>query len=1008
MNHDVTKPDAQSLPPMSSGDNELTHTMLQTGMMMPPAQPGPLGVVGRFRVLRLLGTGGMGQVLLAEDPDDGSRVAIKMIRPEFTREPWAVRRFLTEAQHMHKMSHPNVLRVFEVSDRSEGPYYVMPFIAGGSLADRLQNGQSLPREEILRIGRQVAEALGYAHSRGIIHRDLKPANILMDRDGHAYLTDFGLLRTVFNDSMVDVSKPAVEGTAPYLSPNAAAGKAEDTRCDIYAFGALLYELLTGRKPFEGANPSVVVNKILAGPPESIHKVNSRAPEELVKIAGWAMARELRDRYAEMADVVRDLDRVERGEAPLGPHGKPPLTGWAKADRWNRWIGMAGFTIAALVNLWLALSRWKYDNLQGTVFGLSMTVLMGFSGLLFALNPRKRFADRGEAFQRRLSIGTTLGIWVLCGVTLAIGLWPLQSQPPANPSAVIRPGTYSQTHNVRLMQDGSAVVTSDARFRNDGTAPVNDYSFINTPDTITAILDRNGNALPFDVTREGDHYRYTARLQTPLRPGEEFIGKTVSRIKSMVRQDNGVWTYERHHTPIPETVYSETVILPPKAELVSAQPGPTRQTMEDGALHLVFETHLAENQSFDCVITYRLQVAKPARNKGPGPAAGLWETVDFVKSMDQFDPARRRWEGDFAMSRLEIAENGKTSLGDYCLDGWLAESNGKIRFQYQVQNLGGTDYLFLPWLSGDVTIRGRQPCYYVYRRLSEAGGATSTAATVERLCAQGWRFMRERNMDEAEKRFERATGADPRNADAWNGLGWSRFNQGMPVNAEEAFKKCLDLTPDHAAALNGLGWISKNRGDRQTTIQYWDQAVRATPQATAALRGLALTYKESGDNAMAAKCFQMWLDTEPDNAEAKAGLLQTRPLVPVTYSQGLNTLQRGDAISLTEVSASSTNFAVGDTVRVKGAYTLASRPQARLALYVTATKGDGRGPVQPEQWQKIEKGSGEFTLSQTIDDHGCLHLTFYDTDSGKALGGFYFGTQSQVDEITALSSESNHE
>ncbi len=321
MNANLRQPDVGNLPPMSAGDHDLTQTMLQSGMLRPPEQPGPLGAVDRFQIIRPLGAGGMGQILLAEEPITGARVALKMIRPELVGETWAVRRFLTEAQHMYRMAHPNILKVMEVSDRAAGPYYVMPFIDGGSLADRIKPGQPLARDEIIAIVGPVAEALAYAHARGIIHRDLKPANILLDREGRPYLTDFGLLRTVFNDSMVDVRKPLVEGTVAYLSPGTATGKAEDTRCDIYAFGAMLYELLTGRPPYSGPDPEAILRQIVAGPPDPIRKLNPKAPADLAQIAEWAMARELRDRYAEMTDIVNDLERAAQGREPLGPHGR---------------------------------------------------------------------------------------------------------------------------------------------------------------------------------------------------------------------------------------------------------------------------------------------------------------------------------------------------------------------------------------------------------------------------------------------------------------------------------------------------------------------------------------------------------------------------------------------------------------------------------------------------------------------------------------------------------------
>jgi serine/threonine protein kinase len=251
---------------------------------------------------------------------------------------------------MYRMSHPNILKVLEVSDRKAGPYYVMPYIEGGSLAERIEPGQPLPKEEIVHIVRQIADALKYAHSRGIIHRDLKPANILLNAAGHAYLTDFGLLRTVFNDSMIDVNKKSVEGTIPYLSPSAAEGKADDTRGDIYAFGAVLYEMLTGRRPYDGPDPTDIINKILAGPPLPIREVNPDAPADLVRIAENCMARELRDRYAEMADVLGDLERLSTDKNLLGPHGTLSQKGVTKVWKWMFLSVGVGFGIAALLFL----------------------------------------------------------------------------------------------------------------------------------------------------------------------------------------------------------------------------------------------------------------------------------------------------------------------------------------------------------------------------------------------------------------------------------------------------------------------------------------------------------------------------------------------------------------------------------------------------------------------------------------------------------------------------------
>ena len=289
-------------------------------MLAPPARPGLLGALRQFEIQRLLGSGGMGLVLLARDSGTGRSVAIKLIRPEWVSDPRILHRFVKEAGHLEKLKHPNVVPVLEVSDRAEGPYFVMPYYERGSLAGRIRPGEPLDVVFVLDVALNIAEGLQFAHRRGIIHRDLKPANILLGGEQGACLADFGLARTVFNDSIMDVERPHWEGTAPYMSPGVAAGDAEDTRCDIYAFGALLYEMLTGEPPYAGRTLEEIRRQILAGPPKPIQERNPAADAGLRTVAEGAMARELRDRYADMSDVLADLQRIKEGKAPVGPRG----------------------------------------------------------------------------------------------------------------------------------------------------------------------------------------------------------------------------------------------------------------------------------------------------------------------------------------------------------------------------------------------------------------------------------------------------------------------------------------------------------------------------------------------------------------------------------------------------------------------------------------------------------------------------------------------------------------
>jgi sugar lactone lactonase YvrE len=317
MNEGVSPAGAQPVSPPVSAFMGPVAEMIQQRLLSPPGRPGMLATLDHFEVQRLIGAGGMGMVLLARDVQGGREVAIKLIRSELVGNQQLVHRFLKEAGHLKRLRHTNIVPVTEISERAEGPYFVMPYFEKGSLAGQIKPGQPLPTARIFEIAMALAEGLGFAHRSGIIHRDLKPANILMGANGEVCIGDFGLARTVFNDTIVDVETRNLEGTAPYMSPAVAAGTAEDTRCDIYSFGAVLYEMLTGEPPYQGRGTKEILDQILAGPPRPITSLNPEADRGLVAVAETAMARELRDRYAEMRDVLSDLQRLKQGKPPTG-------------------------------------------------------------------------------------------------------------------------------------------------------------------------------------------------------------------------------------------------------------------------------------------------------------------------------------------------------------------------------------------------------------------------------------------------------------------------------------------------------------------------------------------------------------------------------------------------------------------------------------------------------------------------------------------------------------------
>jgi len=350
---------APDVPPVSSFQDSV-QDLLQHRLLEPPVCPGLLANLDGYEILRVIGLGGMGLVLLARDPGRKEPVAIKLIRPELAGESRSVQRFLAEARHMRQFRHEGIVPVLAISDSPKKPYFVMPFLGEANLADLLKAGRPLDAPVVLRIALRVAGALAYAHGKGIIHRDLKPANVLLNEKGEACLTDFGLARDVFNEAISDINREHREGTAAYMSPAVAVGKAEDTRCDIYGFGAVLYEMLTGQPPYQGKTSKEILEKVRTGPPAPIRQIKPDAPVGLTTVAEAAMARELRDRYSEMADVVRDLERVAAAQKPLGSvrGSDPAVRSQAKSPFRAKVVWVGGFAVVIAL---VALATWPGNH-----------------------------------------------------------------------------------------------------------------------------------------------------------------------------------------------------------------------------------------------------------------------------------------------------------------------------------------------------------------------------------------------------------------------------------------------------------------------------------------------------------------------------------------------------------------------------------------------------------------------------------------------------------------------
>lgn len=244
----------------------------------------------RYAIERQLGAGGMAIVYLAEDLKHHRRVALKVLRPELAASIGR-ERFFREIAIAASLTHPNILSLHDSGEVAETFYYVMPFVEGESLRDRLTREHQLPLEDALQITREVAEALGYAHSHGLIHRDIKPENVLFQA-GHAVVSDFGIARAVSAANGTTLTETGLAvGTPAYMSPEQASGAREvDARSDIYALGCVLYEMLSGETPYTGPTPQAILAKKLSEPLPRVSVIRDAVSPPLEAALAKALAR----------------------------------------------------------------------------------------------------------------------------------------------------------------------------------------------------------------------------------------------------------------------------------------------------------------------------------------------------------------------------------------------------------------------------------------------------------------------------------------------------------------------------------------------------------------------------------------------------------------------------------------------------------------------------------------------------------------------------------------------
>ena len=302
-------------------------------------------LAGRYNIIKELGRGGMGVVYKAEDTKLKRTVALKFLPQELTHIPEVHERFTREAQAAAALDHPNICTVYEFDETEETNFISMAYIEGQSLMKKIESGP-LELDEALRIALQIAEGLQHAHKKGVVHRDIKSANVMVTEDNQAKIMDFGLARTT--GSTLVTQEGMTMGTIAYMSPEQAKGEKVDHRSDVWSFGVVLYEMLTGQLPFKGEHEQAVVYSIRKDKPRPITEVNAEIPQAIEQVVDKALEKDADKRYQQVDELLDDLKSISAGIVPEEIKTRLRKAKLRKRKRAFLYGGAAGLVIAAVV------------------------------------------------------------------------------------------------------------------------------------------------------------------------------------------------------------------------------------------------------------------------------------------------------------------------------------------------------------------------------------------------------------------------------------------------------------------------------------------------------------------------------------------------------------------------------------------------------------------------------------------------------------------------------------
>jgi tetratricopeptide (TPR) repeat protein len=853
--------------------------------LMPVAAGADLPVLAGYEVLALLGEGGMGVVYRARHLALNRTVALKMIKGGALVGSEAVQRFHSEAQAVARLQHPNIVQIHEIGEQGGLPYFTLEYCAGGSLARKL-DGTPLPAREAAGVVQTLAWAMEAAHEGHVLHRDLKPANILLSssRDAessersapvlHEYtlkITDFGLAKQLDAPAQ-HTQSGAIVGTPSYMAPEQARGDHEvvGPQADVYALGAILYELLTGRPPFKAATSLDTVLQVLHDEPVPVRRLQPKVPRDLETICLKCLEKEPRRRYASAAELAEDLRRFQAGE----PVRARPVGAVETAWRWcRRQPALAGLWAAAVLlsclsvagALWYQGQRAEAVRKEGRTEG----------GVRLALQQCRDICEKLRA-----------------DLTKPGGVQQQLDKSAEWQAAIATARSHLDRARLLAANQDKALegelATSLQELDQELVRDEGDYCLAARLEQIRL------NRATFDNSRAEQEYPEVFReAGLAIEPGQQKAVATLiqeSAIKEQLLAALDDWAWLGHIGKHAEL----TSRLLETARLVDADPW--RNRVRDPALWKNREAllKLAEEARANRENVTRLSpqmlvliatlLPSADQEKWLREAHGLHPAdfwINFQLAVALAVEKKHLEAVGFFRVALAVRPNsawvylglGTTlqSQEDFpaAIDAFKKVLSINPDSLYPKQSLGNAESMNPEYV---IAWRGIGNALRDQKKLPEAIDAYKKALTLAPRFSAGWNDLGNALRDHkdfpgARKAYQKALASDPKYAFAWNGLGNVLRDQKDLTAAAAAYRRAVAIDPKYAFAWNGLGNVLRDQKDLPAAVTAYERAVAIDPMYALGWSNLSLALCDLNDLSGAIAASKKALANDPSSVRA---------------------------------------------------------------------------------------------------------------------------------------------